>query len=81
LLFKVLSSLPCYYIDVNYRSINTRTLVQGQMVQSTVRIDCVFPDETSGCGTGFFLDLMIEGDIYVSVIVINRHVIENENGH
>jgi len=59
---------------------NTFMLVQDQMAYCTVRIDCTFPDGTGGCGTGFFLNLMIEGDKYVPVIVTNRHVIENANG-
>lgn len=54
-------------------------LVQDQMAYCTVRIECAFPDGTGGCGTGFFMNLMIEGDKHVPVIVTNRHVIE-KNG-
>jgi len=44
---------------------------------STVRIECTFPDGSTGTGTGFFMNLCADGDNHVPVIVTNIHVIKN----
>lgn len=47
-----------------------------QLSQSTVRIECDFPDGTQGTGTGFFYSLSRNGSRQTPVIVTNKHVIE-----
>ena len=43
---------------------------------STVRIECTFPDGKGGTGTGFFMNLCIDGDQHIPLIVTNRHVVK-----
>jgi hypothetical protein len=50
--------------------------ITDQLVYSTVRIECDFPDGKSGTGTGFFMHLCVDGDTAVPVIVSNRHVVK-----
>lgn len=46
-----------------------------QLTYSTVRIECTLSDGNTSCGTGFFMQLLREGDRHIPVIVSNKHVI------
>ena len=50
-----------------------------QLTYSTVLISCNYADGTSGCGTGFIIDLCYYKDtsMHIPVIITNNHVIEN----
>ena len=45
------------------------------MMHSTVRIECVGPNNAKSSGTGFFYNLFVSGKQSVPVIVTNKHVL------
>lgn len=47
-----------------------------QLAHSTVRIECLFPGNVVGTGTGFFYSLHRKEDKHVPIIITNRHVVE-----
>lgn len=49
--------------------------VTDLIAHSTARIECSFSDGTVGTGTGFFMNLCVDGDRLVPVIVTNKHVV------
>ena len=50
-----------------------------QLMYTTVRIECNYKDRTSGTGTGFFFDFLINKstNTHVPVIITNKHVVNN----
>jgi hypothetical protein len=50
--------------------------ITDQIAYSTVRIECIFSGNIIGTGTGFFMNLCIDGDTHIPVIVTNRHVVK-----
>lgn len=48
-----------------------------QLAYSTVRIEVIHSDGTTGTGTGFIFRFLDDGKTYVPAIVTNKHVIKN----
>lgn len=51
--------------------------ISEQLTHSTVRIECLLSDGTTGTGTGFFFRCLEDGDSHVPAIVTNKHVVAN----
>ena len=52
--------------------------ISEQLLMTTVKINCVYADGTTGGGTGFLLKLFSEenGDSFL-ILITNKHVIHN----
>ena len=48
---------------------------------STVRIECKYKNGTSGTGTGFFFQFLLDTNTgrHVPVVITNKHVIKDSN--
>lgn len=51
--------------------------VAEQLMQTTVRLECLLQDGKTSTGTGFFFSFKIDDDKSIPVIVTNKHVIKN----
>ena len=49
--------------------------ISERLMYTTVRIECLYKDESYGTGTGFFFNFLEEGHRSVPCIVTNKHAV------